>query len=159
MLCAVIGNGPRTGTSFVMGKLHEAGLPVVWDNTLDIPGADYDMLPQDALLVKDGIIKIWPPILPYVQLRRAVILRRNTMDQVRSIKQQKQREEEAGAIIDMLDLSPETILEAHSAALFDWLLNKHVHQTEILEVNTEDLNNRINEIVYWMSVPYLRRAS
>lgn len=157
MLCAVIGNGPRTGTTFVMRSLYEAGLPVVWNRTLNIPDAGFDLLPDDVFHVEHGIIKIWPPILKYVNIARGVVLRRNHDDQVRSINEQKVREKAAGVEIHKGDYEADWLIGTHQKALGKWLLS-HRH-TEIIDVRTEDLDQRIGEIIDWLAEPFLRRAA
>lgn len=158
MLCAVVGNGPRTGTSFVMRKLHEAGLPVVWDTSLNIPGAGYDILPNDLLRVQGGIVKAWPTALRVMLLNRVVILRRDPATQLRSMYEQQAREEAEGVKLHDGDMTPEYALAVHQKALAKWLINPPRH-TRILDIKTEDLDVRMDEIVDWFAAVFQRRAA
>lgn len=157
MLCAVVGCGPRTGTTFVMKSCHEAGLPVAWNPTLNIPGAGYDLLPSQMFNVEHGIIKIWPPALRHCRITRAVVLRRDYEAQLVSAHAQKAREDAAGAIFDDGRLGVEEALEIHHKALGRWLLSNR--RCEVLDVRTEDLDERIGEIVDWLAQPFMRQVA
>jgi hypothetical protein len=158
MLCAVIGNGPRTGTSFVMRKLHEAGLPVVWDASLNIPGADYDIMPEDVLRVEYGIVKTWPIALRSLSLHRAVVLRRDHAAQMRSVYEQQAREDAAQVKLHEGEADLVAMVTAHQRALNRWLLDSR-HKTEVLDIRTEDLDGRTDEIIDWFAAVFQRRAA
>jgi hypothetical protein len=144
MIYAITGMGPRTGTSFVMGKVEEAGLPIFWSESMRIPGAKYDTHPKDMQGLTDVVVKVWPKHLSLVNISKMVILRRNYFDQVKSIIQQSKRERNAGFDVDY---TPHGLIQESNMIL---------SKTDIpyREYRTEELDDHIDEIVSWLSEPF-----
>ena len=150
MIRAVMGVGPRAGTSFTMKELLDAGLPVHWDPSIDAalpvdgnPRGYYETLPSDYRSVTDKIVKVWPLAAQYADIERMVVLERNRESQLASIAEQVERERE---LLDALDISwtPEEFLDRSSKALSLYLSIPH------LRVRTEDLSERIDEIISYL---------
>ena len=108
MIGAVIGIGPRTGTSYVMKSLHEAGFATYWeeDDHPDKGGqigghfeCPVDRLPQ----LENVIVKVWPGAQDKALIERAVILSRPVTQQLPAIAAQMARERTTG-------ITPEEIL-------------------------------------------------
>jgi hypothetical protein len=144
MIYAVTGAGPRTGTSWTMGKLREAGLPVYWTEHLKVVGAQYDTWYDDLPDLDDKIVKVWPNHLSYANIGRMVVLRRDYASQVKSIQQQIKRERKQGFTVHD---TPKQLIEKAN-----WILNKS--KIERIEVRTEELDERIDEIIGWLSEPF-----
>ena len=144
MIYAVTGAGPRTGTSFVMGKLREAELPVYWTDHLKVVGAEYDTWYPELIDLDNVIVKVWPNHLSYAKVGRMLVLRRGYAQQVKSIHRQIRRERKQGYIIHD---TPKQIIEKSN-----WILNKS--KIERMEIRTEELTERINEIIEWFSEPF-----
>jgi hypothetical protein len=144
MIYTVTGAGPRTGTSFVMGKLREAGLPTHWTESLKIVDAKYDTWYTELPDLNDVIVKVWPNFLNSVKVGRMLVLRRDFISQVKSIQQQIRRERKQGyTIVD----TPKQLIEKAN-----WILSRQ--KIERLEVRTEDLDERIDEIIGWFAEPF-----
>ena len=144
MIYAVTGAGLRTGTSWTMGKIAEAGLPVFWSENLKIPGAKYDTHPNDMQDLDKMVVKVWPKHIHLVNIHKMVVLRRNYIDQVRSIYQQKKRERRAGFPINY---TPQGLIKECN----DILSNTKI---QYREYRTEDLDTSIDEIIEWLSEPF-----
>ena len=144
MIYAVTGAGPRTGTSWTMGKLIEAGLPVYWTEHLNVVGAQYDTWYDELPELDNVIAKVWPNHLQKANVGRMVVLRRNVTTQVKSIKQQMKRERSNGFVIED---TPKQLIDRAK-----WILDNI--KIERMEVRTEDLDDRINEIIEWFSEPF-----
>ena len=144
MIYAVVGAGPRTGTSWTMGKIVEAGLPVFWSEHLKIPGAKYDTLPIDMHGLDKMVVKVWPKQLHLVNIHKMVVLRRNYIDQVRSIYQQAKREQRAGFPVNY---TPQGLIKECN----DILRNTKI---QYREYRTEELDDHIDEIIEWLSEPF-----
>lgn len=153
MIYAVMGAGPRTGTSFVMRRLHEAGLPVYWDEKPELPiggnPSGYFETDWHRLSTLDQVIvKVWPRFAHQVEIDRLLILRRDRDTQVKSLTRQLGRERHlwqgvpwsAGHIIDyaLKGLSKVTALQR-------------------MEFRTETLDQNINQIIDYLSVPFKHR--
>ena len=153
MIHAVIGAGPRTGTSWVMRQLEEAGLPVFWSEEFyeadaDNPYGYYEADPQ-ALIEQDGVIaKVWPgPLMNQLGIVRGVVLYRDREAQLKSIRERMKKEQEA---CDKLGLSAEEYIDLPSNFLDAGLL------FEYQVFMTENLNNTISDIIEYMSEPIER---
>ena len=144
MIYSVTGAGPRTGTSWTMGKLIEADLPVYWTEHLKIDGAMYDTWYDEFSELDNVIAKVWPNHLQRADVGRMVVLHRNESTQVKSIKQQMKRERNQGLVIEQ---TPKQLIDQAK-----WILS--LVKIPRLVVRTEELDDRIDEIIEWMSVPF-----
>jgi hypothetical protein len=144
MIYAVTGVGPRTGTSWVMEQLHAAGLPVYWSKSLNIDGAKYETYPNELSRLNNQIVKVWPNYLKQAKIGRMVLLRREFATQEASITLQMEREKKQQFVFMQ---TPKQMIEKSR-----WIIDQC--KIERLEVRTEDLNNRIDDIVQWMSIPF-----
>jgi hypothetical protein len=144
MIYSVTGAGPRTGTSFVMRKLYEAGLPVYWTLGYDFPDAEYEVRTNELFMLNNVIVKIWPRFLSKVNISRMVVLKRDRTTQIKSLKRQIEREREAGWTI--LE-KPESLIDQYR-----WIVNNS--QIPKREYRTEELDENIVDIVNWLSEPF-----
>jgi hypothetical protein len=144
MIYSVTGVGPRTGTSWTMKKLKEAGLPNFWSEEMNIPGAKYDTHPNHMQGLSDVVVKVWPKHLKLVNIGRMIVLRRNYIDQVRSIYQQAKRERRAGYPVNY---TPQGLIKE---------CNEIMRKVTIpyREYRTEELDDHIDEIIDWLSEPF-----
>jgi hypothetical protein len=150
MIRAVVGVGPRAGTSFVMRSLHEAGLPVSWDPEVDAllpeegnPGGYFETDYHNYKSFDDVILKVWPLAMHLADIEKMVVLERNRANQIASIEKQVARERE---LLDQLGVTwaPEEFVDRSLEALSPFLSIPH------LRVRTEDLDERIEEIISYM---------
>ncbi len=150
MIRAIMGVGPRSGTSFTMRKLHEAGLPVHWDSSIDEqmpaegnPRGYYETHFKDYKSLEDVIVKVWPLSARFADIERMVILERDRDSQIASIEKQMVREQ---ALLETLGISwsAEDFRDKSAEALNLYLSIPH------LRVRTEDLDERIDEIINYM---------
>ena len=144
MIYAITGAGPRTGTSWTMGKIKEAGLPIYWSKFIKIPGAKYDTYPTDLQGLGNVVVKVWPKHLSLVNISKMVVLRRNYTDQVGSIYKQAKRESKAGFTVDY---TPDGLIQE-----CNMILSKV--NIPYREYRTEDLDDSIDEIIEWFSEPF-----
>jgi hypothetical protein len=94
--------------------------------------------------LNDVIVKVWPNFLNSVKVGRMLVLRRDFISQVKSIQQQIRRERKQGyTIVD----TPKQLIEKAN-----WILSRQ--KIERLEVRTEDLDERIDEIIGWFAEPF-----
>jgi hypothetical protein len=162
----VTGYGQRTGTSFVMQKAKEAGLPINGEMFLDgltinkhNPNGYWDINPfsfsflLESNKLNNSVCKIWPSVLEYLDHGRinnvVVLKRKNKQQQLESMA--KVLKDELTLPINKLFYSSETVeflLEDSSNKLTKWLENKN--NNSVLEVYTEDLNIRINDIISFL---------
>jgi len=162
----VTGYGQRTGTSFVMQKVKEAGLPINGEMFLDgltinkhNPNGYWEINPFELpFLLKNNklnnsICKIWPSVLEYIEhpkINNIVVLKRkNKQKQLESMA--KVLKDELTLPINKLFYSNETVeflLEDSSNKLTKWLETKN--NSSILEVYTEDLDIKINNILLFL---------
>jgi hypothetical protein len=144
MIYAVTGAGPRTGTSFVMEKLHEAGLPVYWTLGYDFPDSKYEIRKEELFGLSHVVAKVWPRLLSRVKISRMVVLKRDRDTQIESLTKQIEREREAGWTV--LE-SPERMIDQQK-----WIVdNSRIPKREY---RTEELDDHIDEIVSWLSEPF-----
>jgi hypothetical protein len=144
MIYAVTGAGPRTGTSFVMGKLREAGLPIYWTPGYDFPDAEYEVRMNELSTLNRVIVKVWPRLLSRVNISRMVVLKRDRATQIKSLERQIEREREVGW----------TILEKPGSVIDQcrWIVDNS--QVPKREYRTEELDDNIADIVSWLSEPF-----
>lgn len=149
MIRAILGVGPRVGTSWTMSKLVEAGLPVHYN-------ADFsDLFPEEGnpmgyfetpveehLAITNKIVKVWP-LAPHPNIERMVILERDYDAQLTSVTKQMVREKEFLAKLE-IDWSPSEFITKSKAAVAPLLSIPHIR------VNTDDLTERINEITNYL---------
>ncbi len=150
MIRAVVGVGPRVGSSWVMKQLHDSGLPVHWDAELEEilppegnPGGYYETFAVNLPKLNDVICKVWPLGVNGADIERMVVLERGREAQLKSIEIQMEREAQLLEALG-LDWEPEDFLVKSEAALKPLLSIPH------LRVRTEDLNDRIDEIINYM---------
>jgi hypothetical protein len=144
MIYSVTGAGPRTGTSWTMGKLRDAGLPVYWTPGYDFPNAEYEVRKNELLNVNRVIVKVWPRLLSRVNISRMVVLKRDRATQIKSLERQIECEREAGWTI--LE-KPESLIDQCR-----WIVdNSRIHKREY---RTEELDDNIVDIVNWLSEPF-----
>ncbi len=144
MIYAVTGAGPRTGTSFVMEKLHEAGLPIYWTLGYDFPGAKYEVRKNELFNLDRVIAKVWPRLLSRVEVSRMLVLKRDRASQIESLKVQMERERAAGWT---LTESAESLIDQQRWIVDNSAIPKRVYRTE-------ELDDHIEEIVAWLSEPF-----
>ena len=150
MIRAIVGTGPRVGSSFVMRSLIEAGLPVHWNKELEAvlpsegnPSGYFETHLSDLHGLSDVICKVWPLGVGEADIERMVVLERGRKAQLRSIELQIEREKHLLDVVG-LDWTPEDFLDKSLEALQPLLSIPH------LRVRTEDLDERIQEIINYM---------
>jgi hypothetical protein len=149
MIYAVVGAGPRTGTSWVMGQLHAAGLPVHWTKYIKIPGAEYETDWKELANLNHVIAKVWPGTISVADIGRVVILRRDRDEQIISLRKQIERERDAGyKCVETAEVLIDRCVKFADAI-----------RISKIEIRTEDLNSRINEIIGWLSEPFEYRRT
>lgn len=149
MISAVMGAGPRTGTSWTMRRLHNAGLPVQYNSSIDAvmppagnPMGYYEWLNGDT--AKDNaIIKVWPISANPTIINKMVVLYRDRSTQLASIERQMTRERK---LLDAagIDWTAEEHLDKSLAALQPLLGIPH------LAIRTEELDERISDIINYL---------
>ena len=150
MIRAVIGVGPRVGTSFTMKSLIDAGLPVHWDSRLEAifpaegnPAGYYETDHVNLPDLSDVIVKVWPLAAHLASIEKAVILERNRDCQLASIEKQMVRERELLATLG-ITWTAEDFIDQAEKALTPLLSIPH------LRIRTEDLDDRIDDIITFM---------
>jgi hypothetical protein len=149
MIYAVVGAGPRTGTSWVMGQLHAAGLPVHWTKSIKIPGAEYETDWKELPNLNNVIAKVWPGTMTVAKVSRIVLLRRDRDEQIISLRKQLERERAVG--YKVVETAEELIDRNVKFA--------NAIRIPKIEIRTEDLNSRIGEIIGWLSEPFEYRRT
>ena len=144
MIYTVTGAGPRTGTSWTMEQLEKAGLPIYYTEYVKIPGAGYETMQDELAALKNVIVKVWPSSMFMNKIGRMVVLKRDYASQLASLEVQIEREREAGFTVNM---PAEQMIEQAK-----WVLQQSTIPR--LEVETQDLDNRIVEIIDWLSEPF-----
>lgn len=153
---AVTGIGPRTGTSWVMGKLKEAGLPIrghqfkdeLWVRKHN-PQGYWDLDPREPIPTS-GIVKLWG-IWKYPQVHRVVVLeRKDTNAQLRSMEKVFKDELRLEAWKDMVPgmLLPTEVLRQYSILTNAWLQTRNTDNT--MTITTESLNDNIDRILSFL---------
>ena len=153
---AVTGIGPRTGTSWVMYKLFEAGLPVNGHRFLPElcvtehnPNGYWELYPGDPV-PESGISKVWG-IWKHDRVDRVVILKRRDREaQIRSMEKvlRDELKLEHWKHVPDQTITMNEIIETCDQKTTDWL--KTAHKGEVLTVDTEDLDQSIGYIVSFL---------
>ena len=150
MIRAIMGAGPRTGTSWTMHRLAKAGLPVHHSKSLSAimppegnPQGYYECYPADLLNYENTIAKVWPITAQPEIIEKMVVLYRDRTTQLASIERQLTRER--------------TLLEA---AGIDWTAEEHLDRSLLalepllgiphLAIRTEELDERISDITNYL---------
>jgi hypothetical protein len=165
-IVAITGVGPRTGTSFVMQKAKEAGLPIYGHKFLDgitvpeyNPEGYWDIYPDEIVdcwysgKLDNKIVKLWNPILKVVDQSRIshvlILERQDKLAQLSSLEKVFAAESQLDANKQFIDtLSPTSILTDHILTMNEWV--KKRNKTTIKRVFTEDLNESIDEILVFL---------
>ena len=150
---AVAGVGPRTGTSWVMGKLREAGLHVHGHKILpDLmvpqhnPEGYWELDPNEPMPT-DGICKLWG-IWNYPDIDKVVVLERLDVEaQLRSMDKVLQDELKLSACRAVWQdhWTNTMILTAYVQHMYQWLKTRDPKKTMV--VYTETLDSEINNII------------
>lgn len=130
-----MGAGPRTGTSFVMRKLKEAGVPIYWTPWLPLPKQGnpdgyFDTHQDELSLLSNLVVKVWPRMAFHVEIERMVVLRRDRATQIESLTQQMEREKK---LLVGMDWTPESLIDACQVALERIDAPQRCYQTEGLD--------------------------
>ena len=148
---AVTGIGPRTGTSWVMGKLKDAGLQVNGHKFIpDLlvpqhnPLGYWELDPREPTPTT-GISKLWR-IWDKGNIDKVVVLERlDVQAQLQSIEKVFQDELKLEAYKSLLQRTPKDILLEYVEGMNNWLNNRDPKKTML--VYTENLNNEISKII------------
>lgn len=137
MIGAVIGVGPRTGTSYVMKRLFEAGFAVYWEEDewpdSDRQGGHFETPRERLPVIENRIVKVWPGAHRDTLIERAVLLHRPHAEQVAAIRRQIERE--GGC-----EFTPEDIVKNCYRALED------LRASRLMAVQTGEIDDRLDEI-------------
>lgn len=137
MIGAIIGVGPRTGTSRVMQMLTEAGFNTHYhEDTVpdsDRIGGHYETPPAKLHELDNVIAKVWPHNVDKVLITHAVFLVRDRESQIRSIAEQAEREKIEIACA-------ESIIDGCITRLDGLMI------PEVLGVRTHEIDDRIDDI-------------
>ncbi len=153
---AVTGVGPRTGTSWVMGKLKEAGLEVhgqqyndhLWVRKHN-PQGYWDLGLGDPL-PESGVAKVWG-VWKHPHINRVVVLRRNdTQAQLRSMAKvfRDEKKLEAYKDLELAFMNPSEVLLQYLRETTRWLKTRDTSNTML--VTTENLDNEIDGIIEFL---------
>ena len=154
MIHAVMGAGPRTGTSFVMHRLLEAGLPVHFNDRGDLPVAGnpsgyFETYWHRLSTLDQVIVKVWPRFAHLVEIDRLLILRRDRDAQTKSLTRQLRRERH---LWQGAPWSAEHIIDYALKGL------SKVTAIQTMEFETETLDQNINQIIDYLSNPFEHRS-
>lgn len=153
---AVTGIGPRTGTSWVMGKLHEAGLKVNGHKFLPdllVPQHNpqgYWELDPDEPMPTTGISKLWG-IWHNTDVNKVVVLERaDTKAQLKSMDKVLKDELLLPKCASLWkpEWTSKAVLSMYIIAMNEWLTTRDLEKTMI--VYTENLNNEIDNIIKFL---------
>lgn len=153
---AVTGIGPRTGTSWVMGKLHEAGLQVNGHKFLPdllVPKHNpqgYWELDPDEPMPTTGISKLWG-IWHNTNVNKVVVLERaDTKAQLKSMDKVLKDELLLPKCASLWkpEWTSKAVLSMYITAMNEWLTTRDLEKTMI--VYTENLNNEIDNIIKFL---------
>ena len=158
----VTGIGPRVGTSFTMNFLRKNGLPIAGKKFLyftpkdENPDGFWELDPQ---VMEDGCkehiwknmyVKVWPALLlktPVYNINRLLILERKDKErQLESVNRIYKKEKE---IVNFTSpFNPPTDIIDWSR----WCLTRALEEANypILHVYTEDINDKLDEILSFM---------
>jgi hypothetical protein len=156
-IVVVTGVGPRTGTSFVMKKAKDAGLPIIgeaFNNTVVPkynPEGYWETTTLDPKQLNNNIVKLWYPNLITFntnQISRIVVLeRKDKLAQMYSIYKVFKDECKLQPIFATL-INPIDIFYEHTIHLNEWL-NKQ-NQNKIMRVHTENLTDSISDVLSFL---------
>jgi hypothetical protein len=165
MISIVTGYGPRVGSSFVMNELRKAGIPIMGNKFLPgitikkhNPTGYWELDPFTIVELSKTdrfnghVIKLWPQGLSLFEPSRiqcAVILeRKDKQEQLKSISKvwEDEKQTEIGSLFS--HLTPEDLINNQIKSLESYKFNSALH------VYTEDLNNRIGEIIKYLERGY-----
>ncbi len=168
MLSLVIPQGPRVGSSFLLSKAHEAGLPVI-SHDLEIPlpiegqprtqGRYFECDPAQVPDVKEGVLKAWPLALHRLSVKPAgviILSRHDTEAQKRSFQLQQARELEAfGHIPELADTIRELKFEDHLQRSQDVTQRylTELRRVPIMWAQTENLSRDSRGLVEFLRAP------
>jgi hypothetical protein len=153
---AVTGIGPRTGTSWVMGKLQEAGLKVNGHKFLPdllVPKHNpqgYWELDPDEPMPTTGISKLWG-IWHNTNVNKVVVLERaDTKAQLKSMDKVLKDELLLPKCASLWkpEWTSKAVLSMYITAMNEWLTTRDLEKTMI--VYTENLNNEIDNIIKFL---------
>lgn len=162
----VTGIGPRTGTSFIMQKAKEAGLPIYGNKFLDgitipefNPDGYWDIHPNEIVeawfdgRLNNKIVKLWNPILKVVdqsKISRVLILeRQDKLAQLTSIEKVYEAESKLPDNKQFIDvLNPYSILTDHILTTNEWVRKRN--KNTIMRVYTEDINENLDDILVFL---------
>ena len=148
---AVTGIGPRTGTSWVMGQLFKAGLPIQGYKFLPQylvpehnPDGYWELDPKEPIPTK-GIVKLWN-IWDKPAVNKVVLLKReDTKAQLASITKVLKDEAKLPNLSFLEKHNAKDILSYYVRSTDRWLETRD--PTKTMLVYTETLNNKIDEII------------
>lgn len=158
----VTGFGQRTGTSFVMQKIKEKGLPVCGEKFLNgitvekhNPNGYWDINPlQLADLISNNKLdskfcKLWANVLQFIPQENTnlviVLERKNKEQQLSSM--QKVLNDELELPINKIFYNGETVKDIYEntvTLLNAWL--QHKDKSKVLHIYTEELDNSLSSI-------------
>lgn len=150
MIRAVVGAGPRTGTSWTMYCLAEAGVPIKYDRSIDrfMPASGnplgyFESYPESLTNYDNTVAKVWPISAKPETIEKMVVLYRDRATQLASIERQMTRERE---LLDAAGIgwTAEEHLDRSLRALEPLLGIPH------LAIRTEELDERISDIINYM---------
>lgn len=153
---AVTGIGPRTGTSWVMGKLKEAGLQVNGHKFLPellVPQHNpngYWELDPDEPMPTTGISKLWG-IWHNTDVDKVVVLERaDTAAQLRSMDKVLKDELLLPRCKEQWQdhWTSKAVLSQYIIAMNKWLSTRDLEKTML--VYTENLHNEIDNIINFL---------
>jgi hypothetical protein len=156
----VTGVGPRTGTSFVMCRARDAGMPVSGDRfpastvPKHNPDGYWETDPRDIHALDNTVAKLWGQSIASVgnaRISRLLVLERENKDeQIESMRRVLKDElmlaenaEYAGIAVDSSDILSEFVRNMDK-----WLSG--IEHQKILRVQTRDLSSRIGEVLRFL---------
>jgi len=159
--CVVTGVGPRTGTSFVMQKAREVGLPISGEMFIDgvtinkhNPNGYWDINPfhfptlLQSNKLDNTIVKVWPTVLQFIDVSKikciVVLERKNKQKQISSIF--KVLNDELTLPINQIFYDQKTPIELieESNNILNYYLKPDIN---FIKVYTEDLDSSIKNIL------------
>ena len=162
MIGIVTGIGPRTGTSFTMLKLKEAGIPIKGYKNLDTytvpeknPDGYWELLPYDLVdmyskgLANNQVLKVWPVLFDFIKpedVACIVVLQRKNKDkQIQSIADLVKEEIKLPRWAGVEIPPPDKIIKIYQVET-ELFVNK-LEPSKVLNVYTEDLNIETDNII------------
>jgi hypothetical protein len=156
-IVVVTGVGPRTGTSFVMKKAKDAGLPIIgkpFDEMLvpkHNPNGYWETTSTKPKVLNNHVVKLWSPdlsLIPPFKISNILVLeRKDKLAQMHSTYKVFKDECKLNPTFAKL-YNPANIIQEHSAFLERWL--KQINQNNIMRVYTEDLDDSIEQILSFL---------